>query len=53
VLVVSEDLDELFEIADRIAVIARGRLSPAMPVTGTDPEAIGLAMAGEPGARAA
>jgi simple sugar transport system ATP-binding protein len=53
VLVVSEDLDELFEIADRIAVIARGRLSPATPVTSTDPATIGLAMAGEPGARAA
>ena len=28
-LVVSEELDELFEICDRIAVIAQGRLSPA------------------------
>ena len=28
VLVVSEELDELFEICDRLAVIARGRLSP-------------------------
>jgi simple sugar transport system ATP-binding protein len=27
-LVVSEELDELFELADRLAVIARGRLSP-------------------------
>ena len=27
-LVVSEELDELFEITDRLYVIARGRLSP-------------------------
>jgi simple sugar transport system ATP-binding protein len=26
---VSEELDELFEISDRLAVIAKGRLSPA------------------------
>ncbi len=31
VLVVSEELDELFEICDRIAVIARGRLSAPKP----------------------
>lgn len=30
VLVVSEELDELFEISDRLHVIARGRLSPAL-----------------------
>src|SRR5206468_6566464 len=30
VLVVSEDLDELFEICDRLVVIARGRVSPAV-----------------------
>ena len=27
-LVVSEELDELFEICDRLVVIAQGRLSP-------------------------
>ena len=31
VLVISEELEELFEICDRIAVLARGRLSPAVP----------------------
>jgi simple sugar transport system ATP-binding protein len=31
VLVVSEELDELFEICDRLHVIAKGRLSPAIP----------------------
>ncbi|MDB5946715.1 MAG: transporter [Ramlibacter sp.] len=30
VLVVSEELDELFEISDRIHVIAKGRLSPSV-----------------------
>jgi general nucleoside transport system ATP-binding protein len=46
VLVVSEELDELFEICDRLAVIARGRLSPAKPVRETNAEEIGLMMAG-------
>jgi ABC-type uncharacterized transport system permease subunit len=31
VLVVSEELDELFEISDRLHVIAKGRLSPSVP----------------------
>jgi general nucleoside transport system ATP-binding protein len=46
VLVVSEELDELFEICDRIAVIAQGRLSEAKPIADTNAEAIGLMMAG-------
>jgi simple sugar transport system ATP-binding protein len=46
VLVISEELDELFEICDRLAVIARGRLSPAVAVTETDAERIGLLMGG-------
>ncbi len=45
-LVVSEELDELFELCDRIAVIAAGRLSPAIPVGETSIEEIGLWMAG-------
>ena len=32
VLVFSEELDELFEICDRLAVIARGRLAAELPV---------------------
>ncbi|HUP09935.1 MAG TPA: ABC transporter ATP-binding protein, partial [Caldimonas sp.] len=31
VLVVSEELDELFEICDRLVVIAQGRVSPSVP----------------------
>ena len=46
VLVVSQDLDEIFEIADRIAVISRGELSPAYPANGIDRERVGLLMAG-------
>ncbi|MCM5572239.1 ABC transporter ATP-binding protein [Burkholderiaceae bacterium FT117] len=46
VLVVSEELDELFEICDRIAVIAGGRLSPLRPVAETGIEEIGRWMGG-------
>jgi len=46
VLVVSEELDELFEICDRLAVIAEGRMSPAKPIRDTSAEEIGLLMAG-------
>jgi general nucleoside transport system ATP-binding protein len=46
VLVISQDLDEIFEIADRIAVISRGQLSHARPASEMTREAIGLLMAG-------
>ncbi len=46
VLVISQDLDELLEIADRLAVIFHGRLSPARPVAGLTREEIGLLMGG-------
>jgi general nucleoside transport system ATP-binding protein len=46
VLVISQDLDEIFEIADRIAVISRGQLSDARPASQMTREAIGLLMAG-------
>ncbi len=51
VLVISQDLDELFAISDRIAVIANGRLSAADPVDDLTIEQIGLRMGGQ--ARAA
>jgi ABC-type uncharacterized transport system ATPase subunit len=44
ILIVSQDLDELFAIASRIAVIAGGRLSAARPVDRLTTEQIGLAM---------
>jgi ABC-type uncharacterized transport system ATPase subunit len=46
VLVVSEELDELFEICDRLAVIARGRLSPAVARRDATVETIGEWMSG-------
>ena len=46
VLVVSEDLDELFEICDRIAVMSKGRISEPKRVGETDIDAIGLLMGG-------
>jgi simple sugar transport system ATP-binding protein len=46
VVVISEELDELFEVCDRIAVIAAGRLSPAKPASSTDVEEIGVWMSG-------
>jgi ABC-type uncharacterized transport system ATPase subunit len=46
VLVISQDLDELFEIADRMAVIHDGRLSSTRPTGEWSREAIGLEMLG-------
>jgi ABC-type uncharacterized transport system ATPase subunit len=45
-LVVSEELDELFEISDRLVVIAQGRLSPSVPVREATVEMIGEWMSG-------
>ena len=52
VLVISQDLDEIFEIADRITVISRGTLSDTYPADSIDRERIGMLMSGahEPGA---
>ena len=46
VLVVSEELDELFEICDRLHVIAKGRLSPSVPRGDATVEKIGEWMSG-------
>ena len=46
VLLVSEELEELFEICDKVAVMAQGRLSPVKPVTETNAEQLGLLMGG-------
>jgi simple sugar transport system ATP-binding protein len=46
VVVISQDLDEIFELADRIAVISRGQLSEAFPAHEMTAEQIGLLMAG-------
>ena len=46
VLVISQDLDEIYELADRIAVISRGQLSVAQPAGELSLEDIGMLMAG-------
>ncbi len=46
VLVISQDLDEIYQIADRIAAISHGRLSKAHPTHELDLEHLGLLMGG-------
>ena len=46
VLMISQDLDEIFEISDRIAVLSDGRLSPAFPAETMTADQIGLLMGG-------
>jgi simple sugar transport system ATP-binding protein len=46
VLLVSEDLDELLELSDRIAVIFGGRIVHETPAAAADIDVIGPAMAG-------
>ena len=46
VLVVSEEVDELFELADRLVVMAGGRLSPAVAAHRLPVDELGLWMAG-------
>ena len=52
-LVVSEELDELFEISDRLLVIAQGRVSPSVPVAQATVAMIGAWMSGLWGGAAA
>ncbi len=47
VLLVSADLDELFKLSDRIAVIFRGTIVDYLDPRTTTPEQLGLAMTGE------
>jgi ABC-type transporter Mla maintaining outer membrane lipid asymmetry ATPase subunit MlaF len=46
VLVVSEELDELFDISDRLHVIAKGQLSPSLNRADASVELIGQWMSG-------
>ena len=43
-LVISQDLDEIFSLCDRIAVISQGRLSTPRPAAEITAEAVGLLM---------
>ena len=46
VMIISQDLDEIFVLADRIAVIAGGRISPPVPTRDATVESIGRLMGG-------
>lgn len=46
IVLISEELDEILALADRIAVISHGRLSQARPVADWSTETLGLAMMG-------
>ncbi len=48
VLMVSEDLEELFTVADRIAVLFEGQVMGEMSAESADVETLGLMMAGVP-----
>ena len=52
VLLVSEDLDEILELADRVVVMSGGRLTYAASIADTDRATIGHYMAGEKTAEA-
>ena len=45
-LLISDDLDEVLTLGDRIAVMHAGRLTAALPFAHWSRETIGLAMAG-------
>jgi len=47
IVTISQDLDEIFEISDKIAVISRGELSQAYPADEISLEEIGMLMAGK------
>jgi ABC-type uncharacterized transport system ATPase subunit len=56
ILLVSEDLDELLALSDRLIVLYEGRIVGEMLATSADPERLGLLMAGgvaDPDGRAA
>lgn len=46
ILLISEDLDELLAVSDRIAVLYEGRIMGIVPIQKADVEEIGLMMAG-------
>ena len=46
VLLISEDLDEILELADRIVVMREGRVAAELPAAGADPQEIGRHMLG-------
>ena len=47
VLMVSEDLDEILDLADRVPVICSGRIAGVLDADGADREEIGMLMMGQ------
>lgn len=47
ILLISEDLDEIFALSDRIAVLYEGEVAGVVPGEQADRDAVGLMMAGE------
>ena len=47
IIVISQDLEELFELADNICVLFRGKLSKSKPLKDLNSEKIGMLMGGE------
>ena len=47
VLLISEDLDEVLALSDRVCALVAGRLSPAIPAERADARLLGLMMAGD------
>ncbi len=45
-LIISEELDELFEISDRLVVLAKGRMSPSIKTSQASQDLIGQWMSG-------
>jgi simple sugar transport system ATP-binding protein len=46
VLLISEELEEIMNLADRIAVIYKGRILKVIPAAGATRQQLGLLMAG-------
>jgi simple sugar transport system ATP-binding protein len=46
VLLVSEDLDEVLELSDRVAVMSGGQIAHVLPIEQADRNTIGKYMAG-------
>jgi simple sugar transport system ATP-binding protein len=49
IVVISQDLDEVMQVADRFAALNEGRLSPPEPTAGLTVDRIGLMMGGAHG----
>ena len=47
ILLISQDLDEIYEIADNVAVLFEGKLSPTYPISQVNNKKMGLLMGGK------